>query len=273
MSSPALPLLIEPQALAAALAAPRSGSTLRLIDLSAQEQYLKAHVPGAIHLLPARTSSPAPRPGLLPAMPDLTRLFSELGHEPDVHYVVYDDEGGGWAGRFIWMLDSIGHDRYSYLNGGLKAWEQDGLKTETQPNHVAPTQPELTINPGVTIEASELMGSIGQPDLVVWDARSPAEYRGEKVFAARGGHVPGAINFEWTAGMDTDRGLRLRADLGEQLQRLGITPDKDVVTHCQTHHRSGFTYLAAKILGYPRVRAYAGSWSEWGNLSDTPVEL
>ncbi|WOD12236.1 rhodanese-like domain-containing protein [Pseudomonas sp. NyZ704] len=273
MPLPALPLLIEPQALAAALESAQLSNNLRLVDLSSPEQYLKAHLPGAVHLPPARTSSPAPRPGLLPEMPHLVQLFGELGHRPDLHYVVYDDEGGGWAGRFIWMLDSIGHTRYSYLNGGLKAWQQDGLQTESEPHLAPPTEPQLTLHSEVSISAADLMSSLDQPDLVVWDARSPAEYRGEKVFAARGGHVPGAINFEWTAGMDTKRGLRLRGDLQEELKRLGITPDKDIITHCQTHHRSGFTYLAAKILGYPRVRAYAGSWSEWGNRSDTPVEL
>src|SRR5690606_24304401 len=110
-------------------------------------------------------------------------------------------------------------------------------------------------------------------DQVIWDARSPAEHRGDKVLAARGGHIPGAINFEWTAGMDPQHGLRLRADLAAQLQALGITPDRDVVTHCQTHHRSGFTYLAATSLGYRRVRAYAGSWAESGNHPDTPIDL
>lgn len=273
MSSNAPPLLIEPQDLAALLDSQPLSNALRLVDLSSPEHYLQGHVPGAVHLSPARISSPAPRPGLLPDMAHLVQLFGELGHHPDLHYLVYDDEGGGWAGRFIWMLDSIGHSRYSYLNGGLKAWQQDDLKTQTQPNHATPTQPQLALDPSVTITAEELMHSLGQPDLVIWDARSAAEFRGEKVLAARGGHVPGAINFEWTAGMDAQRGLRLRTDLQEQLQSLGITPDKDIVTHCQTHHRSGFTYLAAKILGYPRVRAYAGSWSEWGNLSDTPIEL
>ena len=87
-----------------------------------------------------------------------------------------------------------------------------------------------------------------------------------------GGHIPGAINFEWTAGMDPQRGLRIRSDMAQVLRDLGITPDKEIITHCQTHRRSGFTYVAAKALGYPRVKAYAGSWSEWGNLTDTPIE-
>ena len=73
--------------------------------------------------------------------------------------------------------------------------------------------------------------------------------------------------------MDKSRSLRIRTDMAQILKDLGITPDKEVITHCQTHHRSGFTYLVAKSLGYPRVKGYAGSWGEWGNHPDTPVEL
>lgn len=109
-------------------------------------------------------------------------------------------------------------------------------------------------------------------DLVIWDARSAAEYDGEKLLAAKGGHIPDAVNFEWTAGMDSEHGLRIRSDIADCLEKLGITKDKEVITHCQSHHRSGFTYLVAKALGYPRVKAYAGSWSEWGNHPNTVVE-
>ena len=73
--------------------------------------------------------------------------------------------------------------------------------------------------------------------------------------------------------MDLNDHLRIRQDIAEVLQQLGITPDKEVITHCQSHRRSGFTYLVAKALGYPRIKAYAGSWSEWGNHPDTPVEV
>ena len=130
----------------------------------------------------------------------------------------------------------------------------------------------LSIHDEPTASRDYLQGRLGAADLAIWDARSPAEFSGEKLLAARGGHVPGAVNFEWTAGMDPQRGLRIREDMAQVLERLGITKDKEVITHCQTHRRSGFTYLVAKALGYPRVRAYAGSWSEWGNLPDTPIE-
>ncbi|MNC70444.1 Thiosulfate sulfurtransferase [compost metagenome] len=92
------------------------------------------------------------------------------------------------------------------------------------------------------------------------------------MLAARGGHIPGAVNLEWTDCQDRDRALRLREDLREMLAAHGITPEREIVTHCQTHRRSGFTYMAMRALGYPNLKAYAGSWSEWGNHPDTPVE-
>ncbi len=213
-----------------------------------------------------------PAPGLLPAKADLEALFGELGHRPEATYVVYDDEGGGWAGRFIWLLDVIGHHRYHYLNGGLPAWIADAQALDREvPAPVGGPAADVArrAQRDPRIPASRL----GAADLAVWDARNPSEYAGTKVLAAKAGHVPGAINFEWTAGMDPARALRIRADIAEVLEDLGITPDKEVITHCQTHHRSGFTYLVAKALGYPRVKGYAGSWSEWGNHPDTPVEV
>jgi thiosulfate/3-mercaptopyruvate sulfurtransferase len=264
-----LPLVIEPADLATRLQAPE----LILVDLSPAARYAEGHIPGARWVDSKRTQlGQPPAPGLLPEQAQLESLFGELGHNANAVYVAYDDEGGGWAGRFIWLLDVIGHGRYHFLNGGLQAWlSEDRELSQTTPP-AATGLAHLTLHDGPTASRDYLQSRLGATDLAVWDARSPAEFSGEKLLAARGGHVPGAINFEWTAGMDPQRGLRIRADMAEALEGLGITKDKEVITHCQTHRRSGFTYLVAKALGYPRVKAYAGSWSEWGNLPDTPIE-
>jgi len=287
MTTPLLPLLLEPQQLHGFLeeyfATPLDDSgeksekaeakqPLCIVDICSEQSYMAGHVPGAVHLpAPGLVSGKPPAPGKLPELAQLERVFSHLGLTPDTHFVVYDDEGGGWAGRFIWTLDVIGHPHYSYLNGGLLAWRRDGLDVESKENSATPTAPAISIHPEPIADKAAILENLGKPDFCIWDARSPEEYRGEKVMAARGGHIPGAINCEWTNLMDPDNGFRIRADAEERLALLGIRKGQQIVTHCQTHHRSSFTYMLGKIFGFD-IKGYPGSWAEWGNDPETPIE-
>lgn len=266
-----LPLIIEPQTLEAQLQDRR----LLIVDLGKEADYLQAHVPGAVFLpYQALLAGTPPAPGKLPEPEQLNKAFGYLGLTPDTHVVAYDDEGGGWAGRLLWTLDVIGHKNYSYLNGGIHAWKAAGLATESGNNPPRSRAVNVTINPAPMADMAYILTRLGAEDFIVWDARGPLEYRGEKSGSARAGHIPGAANYEWTDAMDKERALRIRdlETVRAELAQLGITADKEIVTHCQTHHRSGFTYLLGKALAFPRIKAYPGSWSEWGNDPDTPVE-
>ncbi|MFK4752200.1 sulfurtransferase [Oceanobacter antarcticus] len=265
-----LPLLLEPRALAERLPL----NNVLIIDQSKRETYLQHHIPAAVHLDFKRLQlGIAPTPGALPSLQQLSEVFSQLGLTAETHVIAYDDEGGGWAGRLLWVLDMIGHHHYSYLNGGIHAWLQDGLPTES--GELIPTPSGYSVSQlqdGFSLTKEEILARLGQPDFAVWDARSQSEYNGEKVISARGGHIPGAVNYEWTLGMDKANGMRINEleAFRSLLSSMGLTADKDIATHCQTHHRSGYTYLVGKILGL-KMKAYPGSWAEWGNDPSTPV--
>lgn len=264
-----LPLIVSPENFRTHLDDP----DLLIIDLCRQENYSTGHIPGAIHISASSlVSGTKPAVGKLPAVAQLNALFSAIGYSPDKQIVVYDDEGGGWAGRFIWTLDVIGHTKTTYLNGGLPAWIAAGLPLSTSEAPVIATANNLQINTQYIAEKEDVLASIDDPGTLIWDARSAEEYAGTRVLANRGGHIPGAINLDWLDTMDTQNNLKLLSNLQALLDSRGLFRDKKIITHCQTHHRSGLTYLIGKMLGY-NIRAYHGSWSEWGNEPDTPIEI
>jgi thiosulfate/3-mercaptopyruvate sulfurtransferase len=264
-----LPLIISPETFKSHLDDP----DLLIIDICREENYVAGHIPGAIHIAPSDlVAGVKPATGKLPGIERLNALFSAIGYAPDKQIVVYDDEGGGWAGRFVWTLDVIGHVKTAYLDGGLPAWIAAGLPLTTKQPAIMVTHTNLQVDTRYIAEKEDVLASISDPETLIWDARSVEEYAGTKILAARGGHVPGAVNLDWLDTMDSQNNLKLMPNLQELLDSRGLTRDKSIITHCQTHHRSGLTYLIGKMLGYP-IRAYHGSWSEWGNDPDMPIEI
>lgn len=247
----------------------------RIVEISSREEFQYGHIAGA-KFLPwqAIMHNGPPSPGLLPDTEQIETVLRYLQHSADCHYWVYDNEGGGWAGRFLWLLETIGHPLKTYIDGGKRAWQAAGLPLQvgapsaaTAPASIAPIQ----VDTAELVSADELLQDFaGTEPPVIWDARSAKEYLGQTPTAHRNGHMPGAIHCEWTELMDPNNGYRIRSDAQDYLASKGLTKDKAIVTHCQSHHRSGFTYLVGKALDM-NIRAYAGAWTEWGNRPDTPI--
>lgn len=270
MSRDRLPLVVEPDELQAAL----GDDHLLVVDLSQTAFHHQSHIPGAVHIDYARiVSAKPPVMGLLPEAAQLGALLSSLGLTATTHVVAYDNEGGGRASRLLWTLEAAGHPHYSLLNGGFNAWRNEGHPVDTRPADSVAKPYTVHMNNEAIADKNYILAHLHDPATCLVDCRSPAEYTGQDLRARRGGHIPGAVNIEWTRALDPQRHMRLKAkeELAALYRQAGATPDKRIITYCQTHHRSALSYIALKSLGY-QVRGYPGSWSEWGNDPDTPVE-
>lgn len=271
MSTSAPPLILSSEQLEKSL----GKQPWLIVDLSKPDLYNQSHVPSAVHLDYAQlvTARP-PVMGLVPENDALSALFSRLGLTPDTHVVAYDDEGGGRAARLLWTLEVVGHRHYSLLDGGRQAWLAEGRPVRSGQESRPASDYRVTDQSAARADQAYIQAHLRDPGVVLLDARSPLEYNGQKRLAERGGHIPGALNFDWVTAMDLQNNLRLKPaeELRRVLAQRGVTPDKEVIVYCQTHHRSAHTYIVLKNLGYTKIKGYPGSWSEWGNRGDTPIE-
>lgn len=271
MSEPVLPLLTEVEALHASGSAP----SVRIVDLSALKVHRQYHIPGAVYLDYAAINAIAkPVMGLLPDSKQLEKVFSAAGIGPDTHVVAYDEEGGGKAARLLWTLEYAGHENFSLLNGGLHAWANAGLPLESGIVETEPASFCVKQDDSPVADCEFIRSHLDSPGFALLDARSPQEFSGEKKYSVHGGHIPGAVNFDWINVIDQQNAMRLKpADqLQSELDRIGLDKSKQIVNYCHTHHRSSLTYFVLKWLGYSDIKGYPGSWSDWGNRDDTPIE-
>ena len=264
-------LLVTPQQLAADIG---RHEPLLVLDLRPPDAYAAGHVPGAIHLdlwgVSLIDSDPAPLNAFMWMIEHVLAIHGVTDRTP---VVVYDDQSGVRAARAFWFLEYFGHPSVRLLDGGFGAWTRAGLPVSRDAAPALPTE-WIGKREGRTIATwREVKAAIDSSDAVILDARTDGEYCGATIRAKRGGAVPGAVHVEWTRNLGPDGAFKPAGELRQMYEDAGVTPDREVLTYCQGGYRAAHTYLALRLLGYPRVRNYIGSWKEWGDREELPVEI
>jgi len=245
-----------------------------IVDLRAKEHGAEGYIPGSVHLDYAQLATTNGKAeGLIPSPAEVSKILSAIGLQPWHMVVAYDDETGVEAARLLWTLAAVDHERFAMLNGGFAAWQNTGQPIERACLSPRASRYHVRQYSDARVGKDYVYSAIQRDDVCLVDTRSFAEYSGEEVRAARGGHIPGAVHFNWMDTIDLfgDGGLRAPEQLRTELSAKGITPEKEVIVYCQTNRRSAHTFVVLKWLGFDNVKAYDGSWSDWGNDPQMPV--
>ncbi|GIU99572.1 MAG: thiosulfate sulfurtransferase CysA [Actinomycetota bacterium] len=243
--------------------------------------YEKGHIPGAVAWnWTTDLHAPVGRDYIDRA--GFSRLLSEAGVREGTTVVLYGGNNNWFAAYAYWLLKLRGFDAVRLLNGGRQKWELEGRPlTREVPSYPA-TGFEIrgTERPEIRALRDEVLAGIERAAFV--DVRSPEEYRGEKIAPDHlpqeasqvPGHIPGAVNVTWARAANEDGTFKSAEELRAIYEAEGITPDREIITYCRIGERSSHTWFVLReLLGYPNVRNYDGSWTEYGSLVGAPVEL
>ena len=250
--------------------------------------YETGHVPGAVKVdWQGDLQDPVVRDFIGPE--GFAALMSRLGISDDTTVVFYGDKYNWWAAYAYWFFRLNGHQQLRLMNGGRQKWIAENRPLTQEVPHYSPTQYRVgRMSREIRAFLSDVLEHVGgprssalPPDHALVDVRSPAEYRGELLHMAdypqegalRGGHIPFAQSIPWAQAANPDGTFKSAEELRALYGAQSVTPDKDVIVYCRIGERSSHTwFVLQELLGYPRVRNYDGSWTEWGNTVRVPIE-
>lgn len=255
---------------------------LRLIE--ADEEvflYETGHLPGAVKLdWQVDAQDPVSRDYI--DLQGFEKLMSRWGIDNDTTLVLYGDPNNWYACYAFWLFTMYGHTKMVIMNGGRRKWKSEGRPMTQEVPHFQPTayhaQPA---DEALRAFFADVLGGLKDANRRLIDVRSPQEYSGELLHMAnfpqegaqRGGHIPTAKNIHWLTAANADGTFKPADELRQIYSGEDINPDTDVITYCRIGERSAHTwFVLTHLLGYPRVRNYDGSWTEWGNLVRVPIE-
>jgi len=258
-----------------------SDESIRLVEVDVDTTaYESGHIPGAIGFNWQTQLQHRVRRDII-TREEFEQLLSESGISNDHMVILYGDNNNWFAAYAFWLFSIYGHEKLYLMDGGRKKWVSEGRPLTTEVPQYPHTQYRAK-EPNVSLRAysAQIMQAINNPQVALVDVRSPQEFTGEVIAppgmtetAQRGGHIPGAVNIPWAQAVNEDGTFKTVDELRALYASKGVTPDKEVIAYCRIGERSSHTWFVLRhLLGYPHVRNYDGSWTEWGNLVGAPIE-
>lgn len=252
------------------------------VDYDPENGYRKGHISNA-HLVWWKKDINDPITRDIIDKQQFEALMSRVGATPDTELILYGDFNNWFAAFAFWVFQYYGHNKIKIMNGGRKKWELEKRQYVTdEPSQQSSKYAAQPPNEGIRAYTHDVRRAIERDETVLVDVRSLKEFTGEITappeypmeHAQRGGHIPKAQNIPWaTAVNDADGTFKAVEELKQNYVPKGITPDKDVICYCRIGERSSHSWFVLKyLLGYPQVRNYDGSWTEWGNMIGNPIE-
>ncbi|GBD14611.1 Putative thiosulfate sulfurtransferase [bacterium HR25] len=255
---------------------------VRLVEVDVDTAaYETGHIPGAVGWN-WKQDLEAPVQRDIATKEQVEELLSRSGISNDTTVVLYGDNNNWFATYAFWLLKYYGHEDARIMNGGRKKWIDEGRPLSTDvPSYPRTSYRAKEPDPGIRALRDYVLQSLQRDGIALVDVRSPAEFKGELLApenlpqegAQRGGHIPKAKNIPWAQAVREDGTFKSPEELKELYQGQGITPDKEVIAYCRIGERSSHTWFVLKyLLGYPNVKNYDGSWTEWGSAVGLPIE-
>jgi thiosulfate/3-mercaptopyruvate sulfurtransferase len=241
-----------------------------VIDTRSFLEYKNGHVPGAVNIdLFQLHWFDTTKRGIKDFNRQTRLLLSNIGIKKNSMVVFYDNISGMYAARGVWLLLYFSHENVCMLDGGFEKWKKEGYPIEVKSNPLKISLFKGNPNAKILADAKDVRRSLGKKNVLIVDARSREEYNGIEVRGARRGHIPTAVNIDWTCNIGNDS-FKSKDKLAKIYSK--IAKNAQVITYCQGGYRAANAFLVFKMLGYKKVKMYLGSWGEWGNRLDLPVE-